>query len=633
MKSILKYLGLAGLAAGIFAACEHPDISEIFDGDAMSQEENIAYMYSPSVTNHSWQYRASAAEGGYTISPEISMEFPLTQVELARPAENDVTVTLDYDLEALEALNAELVKAQGEDAKQYKLFEKSKLNALSFDFAAGEDAKPLVLNFDTDEIFSGDESHYFALPLRIVSVSDNSLISTNAGSFLLTFDIDYAVNEVKFSASSSSYALQIFENGELRNDLQEAQLCWLNANNETAETTTVKLRINNDLIASSNYPDDLPVPNVKLEKETMVIDAEQRQSDFIKLLFPNGLKALEPDKNYQIPVEIVSVTGRGAGTGEPSVYTYRITTSTFRPTYISFNQTEYTFTAKFTEDGKLTNAASSITTNVNAVASKTLTAGCYAYLKIDNSLIDAYNQQNGTQYAPVEKVSLYYSYIYFQANTTSGYSSYNVRLTFNDNMASLKSGQDYLIPVCFDEFQSSDTNVTEGLTDNILYIKIESSVIPAAIILPASGPTGAEIPRDNLQAWTINANNPDVKGTEQTTNVKGQGTGFYFLFNTSASGLLVDLGAVYDLTGMKFASSSTFGVSYCVKTFSMEVSTDGNTWTDLGQSEELEKAIVNYAKLAKTTQARYIRLFLNKSGGNYDMAYLDPKVGLMFYQL
>ena len=628
MKSILKYLGLAGLAAGIFAACEHPDISEIFDGDAMSQEGNIAYMYTPVKTNYTWQYRASSAEGGYTITPEVAEEVVLTNVELARPAEKAVTVTLEYDTEALEELNARLIKEEGEGARQYKLFEKSKINALTFDFAVGEDKKPLILKLDGEEIFANDESHYFALPLRIASTTDDGgLISTNAGGFMLTFDISYAANQVRFASPSSTYELKIFENGELYNDLQEAQLTWMNASFAAAENSTIKLRINNDLIASSAYPNDQPVPGAKLENDTFVLEAGQTQTDFFKLLFPNGLKGLKSGTNYQVPIEIESVSGRGMELATSTVYTYRITTSTFVPNFVTFTQPDYTFTAKFAE-GRLTNGTNQISTGVNVRLAKAASNYSYAYLKIDNSLIDAYNQQNGTHYEAVPNASLYYSYVYIYSGYTTGSTSYNIIVRFSDSMASLQSGHEYLIPVTFDRF-TGDPNLAAGMTDNVFYVKITSTEVEASYILAASGPAGTEIPRDQFDAWSIKSDNPDSKGDSQQSYIRGTATGSYYILS---GGLLIDLGQTYSLKGLGFTASSMFGVTYAPKIIGMEVSTDGTSWRDLGVSDPLNSASPNYASLKTATEARYVRLWIQNSQYGNNTVYLNPQRAILFYQ-
>lgn len=630
MKSILKYLGLAGLAAGIFAACEHPDISEIFDGDAMSQEGNIAYMYTPAKTNYTWQYRASSAEGGYSITPEVAEEVVLTNVELARPAEKAVTVTLEYDTEALEELNARLIKEEGEGARQYKLFEKSKINALTFDFAVGEDKKPLILKLDGEEIFANDESHYFALPLRIASTTDDGgLISTNAGGFMLTFDISYAANQVRFASSSSNYALQVFENGEPRNDLQEAQLTWMNASFAAAENSTVKLRINNDLIASSAYPNDQPVPGAKLENDTFVLEAGQTQTDFVKLLFPNGLKGLKSGTNYQVPIEVESVSGRGMELVTSTVFTYRITTSTFVPNYVTFTKPEYTFTAKFAE-GKLTNGTNRVTTDVNIKAAKAASGYTYVYIKIDNSLIDAYNQQNGTHYEAVSNASLYYDYVYLYSGYTAGSSSYNISIRFNDSMASLQSGHEYLIPITFDEarFSGGDPNIAAGLTDNVVYFKIASTEVEASYIQAASGPVGTEIPRDQFDAYTISSDEPDNLKTNHQANIRGNGTGSFY---NIGDGIWIDLGQTYSLKGMSFTGSSMI-LTYAPKIIGMEVSTDGTSWKDLGTSDPLNSTSPNYASLKTATEARYVRLWMIQNQAGYQGAYLSPQRGIIFYQ-
>lgn len=637
MKNILKYLGVVGLAAGMFAACEHPDISEIFDGDAMSQKGYIAYMYAPSTTAYEWTYHASSS--GYELSPALSDdELPLlTSLRLSRPAEQAVTVKLAYDMEALDALNAQLIEQNGEAAKQYTLFESSKLNNMSYTFAKGESELPLSLLLDRDELTANEESHYFAVPLRIESVSGDNLIA-NACSFLLTFDVKYVANNIKFSPSSSSYALELLESGEPRNDLQQAQLGLLSTDFAVSETTTIKLRINNDRIASSGYSSDSPVPNVTLEKDTFVLEPGGRMTESVKLLFPNGLQGLVSGKNYQVPVEIESVNGSGVVIGTPSVYTYRITTSTYYVKYVSFSQTEHVYTIQYPygSDEKK-NTTNRISTECNAVLTHAVSAASYAYLKIDDSLVEKYNQEHQTSYEVAPIKALRYQYFFISNGSSTGYSTYKVQVDISDNMSSLVKGHNYLIPVTFDTTRfSGDSAMAESPTNNVFYIKVESEELQGVSIKPATGPTGAEIPRDNIKANSINPDTPNTMGADVTADVKGQGTANYLTFSKT-SGLFIDLGAEYPLTGICFNGYRQFSSTgaYMPHTIGVEISTDNQTWTNLGDSDPLTQSLTVYAKFEQVRNVRYMRLYMRgafQGNGSGATAYIDSKVGIYFYQ-
>ena len=631
MKKMLKYLGVVALAAGLFAACEHPDISEIFDDGVMSQDTNIAYMQAPVVTAHSWQYRASSAEDGYTFLSNVNREYLLTMLKIGKPADKDLHVTLEYDMEALEALNASLAgdgEEEIENPKQYKLLDKSTID-MNVVIPKGETEIPVCINMDYSDFFEGERDTNYAVPLRIASIEDG-VVSTNLNSFMVTFDTDYITNNFSFSTATQTYALQLFESGEPRTGTNEWELsAYLQSKYEMAENTTVKLRINNSLIASSSTPNDVAATNVKLSKDTFTFGADDMANEPLSLIFSDGMASLKAGNTYQIPIEIETITGHGAAKGQTTVLTCRITTAVYRPKYITFMASEYEWEAKFSNTtGELLNGSTQISTTVGIKSSVAVSAYAYIYYGIDESLVSKYNKEHNTNYTCPEGISVPTSYLYLSNGSSQTGTSYTVKVNFSSMADALTPGKDYVVPIVLTKFTSNDQDIT--LTDDVCYVVIKTKKVD----LPLSqeeAPVGTIIPTTNIKAWTINMNtDPNVKGVDRTASVNGTSTSSYMTINATTSALLIDLGDVYKLSDIEF--NTYYSANYSLRVLGLQTSTDGTTWDVWEDSYMPTPAMTQYIKVVNPKEVRYIR-FLARNSFTSTTIYVAPnRGGIRFYE-
>lgn len=629
---MLKYIGVVALAAG-FAACEHPDISEVFDKGAQSYEGNIAYMRAPSTTDYTLQYRASNEEGGYTVITSFNEELPLSNVQLTHASEAPVTVTLEYDTEALDALNAQLIEEQGEDAKQYQLFSKSGLNATTFTFTDGETLLPLSMQLDTEELFGTESNKYFAVPVRIASVSESgSAISSNMGNFMLKFDVEYLENAFNFSSGSQRYELRIFEEGGAYNGMEEWALSsYLRSNYPMAENTTVKLRINNSLIASSAYPEDKTISNVKLSKDTFTFEAGTAANEQISLIFADGMNSLKADENYQIPIEIETVTGHGTAKGATAVLTCRIESSVYTPKYVTFVNPEEVFDVQFDSDTKaLLNGASTaiFATTVQTALSVDKTTTVYVK-RGDASLVDKYNQEHQTNYelAPNATISsTYYFYLWSGSKLADGYS---VRVQFSDSMRGLSADKTYIVPVVFDRVNTQDTEVQ--LTDNVFYAIFKPKMVTVPMSVSTTGSLqGTMVPRESVKAWQINMSNPDTKVTDKSDDVNGISSSTLVSINATTNALLIDLGDVRLLSGFEFYAYMS---TYSIKQLGFQTSTDGAEWDVWDDTFVSAQGSVQYFTIKEPKNVRYIR-FVPKAAFSGTYVYMSARAGgIKFYEI
>ena len=658
MKSILKYLGMFGLAAVMFTACEQPDIDEVFDNGTMDEKNCVAYMRVPVITSHTWQYRATQDEEGYSfVNAGAATDFKVTYVQLTKPADKTVTVNLEFAQDLLDSLNAKLVEKNGEEAVQYKLFEKSKLNTMSVKIPKGKTEAELDLKLDmANEIALDEAEGHYALPLRIASVSDGGKVSTNYNELMLTFDTSYIGNGVSFStAAVQTYALQLYGanagvgkvEGSPRNGKDEWELApYLRTDYPVSEETTIKLRINPELIESSSYKTDVACPNVKLSKDTFVLAEGESETEPIVLIFPDGMTSMKSGTNYQIPVEIETVTGRGAEKKVSSnIITARITTSTFTPKWVTFTQTTDTYELKFnSENGKVINNSQRISYTTSVKASSAVSVYTYVYTKIDNSLVEKYNKEkgNGTTYYAIENAALYSNSFYISGNQTQSSTSYTVQIQFADEMKSLENGKKYVIPVVLDYITSNDLNVaiSENEEETVFYAVIDTKEVTTSMTSVPS-PEGTLIDRSAMKAQVYNFSTK-TNGVDRTSYIKGLQTSSwssYLRIDSTTNGLYIDLGNTYTLSCIEFHVNASYRND--IKICTLEVSTDGTTYTVLEDSDSLtpgnaDSNWVQYIKLKNPQQCRYLRFGVKSSNysptGNY--AYLDGGTGkgMNFYE-
>ena len=116
------------------------------------------------------------------------------------------------------------------------------------------------------------------------------------------------------------------------------------------------------------------------------------------------------------------------------------------------------------------------------------------HLEIDNKLIDSYNAINGTDYKPMENVALETSVMHIKKGEYGPEETF--ALTFSDKMASVKVGENYIVPVVVSKVEG----VGAGLSDRTTcYLTFNVMELPNAYT--TTSPTGTLI--QDFTNWNV----------------------------------------------------------------------------------------------------------------------------------
>lgn len=623
------------------AACATDDIIEIRDFDYDAQ---VIYLKQPAKTGYNMEYRAIPDGYDYT-SDGIGEYVDVAEIFCTKPATKDIEVGLAIDTEYIDSYNAEeMAAAEAEEREPVLLtlpenleFESPTVVIKKGEYISSTPIRIHCLNQD-DFQTGGEPVKNVVFPVKIASTTEGKVtIDETRNSTAISFASKFVSNAAAWSSTATTtYPLQLFESGEPRNGLESVDLSqYIKLTYPAAENTTVKLKINYDLIANSSYPNAKPLTKASLSKTTLTIaEGEDRtnEEDVLSLLFPDGMAEMVSGTNYLIPIEIESVSGFGLETPTTqNVIYYYITTSTFIPNWVTFTESERSWTLNFSnEDGTRLNTASQIDFGATVRTQRAISQTAYVYLKIDNSLIEKYNKEHNTSYEAVsdDEDLMVTSYMYISTNASQPSSSYTVKITFYGGMESIQKGHKYLIPVTIDRIQCNDTNVAAGEDGNsVFYAIIETAEVdPPAIQSSPSIPAGTQVPIDNIKA-NIYTLTTGALGVDWTNNVTGRGSSMA-AWNFNSNGMQIDLGSEYNLTGLQF---NVYSATYGVRMFKMFVSDDNSQWTEVGESNVLTQAAAQNAVLRKPVNARYIRLQVIAGYYSYGYVYLNGTKGILFY--
>ena len=230
------------------------------------------------------------------------------------------------------------------------------------------------------------------------------------------------------------------------------------------------------------------------------------------------------------------------------------------------------------------------------------TAAINATVAVDNSLIAAYNEANGTHYEalPAANLNLQFADVSIAAGEVK---SDVVKLSLTGDLTGLRAAGGYLIPLKI----TSSTAVSES--NGVVYVFVE-----AVEQLFKSGPTTADLAgltrETNRDGWSAK----DGNGSP-VTNIFGQSS----WSGSSADPIIVDLGKEYEIGAAALCSVySNYGDYYRLRTATVHYSTDGVNFTGMGTAESGDfvwDGNYSVAVLEGTVKARYIKV--SALGANY----------------
>jgi hypothetical protein len=282
--------------------------------------------------------------------------------------------------------------------------------------------------------------------------------------------------------------------------------------------------------------------------------------------------------------------------------------------------------AKQTTNGMIVSTPVGLVTSLDAkVVVKTTSAATSdtkVALAIDNSVVDEYNKEHGTSYLPVPDGALELSSNVVSMKAGELVTEDTVDVKINEEVAkNMNSSDGYLAAVVI---ASADNGVRPSSNAAITYIHLGYS--ESCINDDATSIVGSEM--DDKSAWSaIDCSSAFNASNFSNLFAGGWNSNWPIVGNEDSGQFTVDLGGEHNLVGLYLNS-------YVVKQdYTVEVSTDKSTWTELG-SVEGHKAIQTYDSdwnylqeyvLYGAVKARYVRFNVNFNKSSWAWNYSGYK--------
>lgn len=209
-------------------------------------------------------------------------------------------------------------------------------------------------------------------------------------------------------------------------------------------------------------------------------------------------------------------------------------------------------------------------------------------VKIDESLVAAYNAEHGTNYALLTGVKLEKDYLTIPKGQYVSNDTIKVVHT-TDHQDLLENGTSvYLLPVVIDNFTSSLTKSEQS----VAYLTYSATEVLGRVIREY---IGTEIDRSG---WTVTYDGTDI------TNIATKNSGYKTI--KKGGEIIMDLGTQYDVktVGVEF----DYSISYAGKSFSVAYSEDGTNYTEAGEYFNEYETLKVIVEFFDPLPCRYIKI-------------------------
>ena len=287
--------------------------------------------------------------------------------------------------------------------------------------------------------------------------------------------------------------------------------------------------------------------------------------------------------------------------------TYDVYGDPYNKVYIFDNSKEY----------KIVQTPISTVSNVDftweARCSKKASGDIRITVAVDNSLIDAYNEEHDTEFEalPVEAVVLENAEMTIPAGEMVVADAVHLKLTDDANVLStLKSEKGYIVPL---RLVSAEGGNSQLSTNMLMLSFLTITVLEDNMNHEATQYIGTGTLVEDQTGWTATTNGTVQSWFDPIESIfDGNGETCCYITNRSGNLWLdVDMGKPYFFDGIRMVSSSYYGDSGSfLAGMTVSTSDNGTDWKAQGEIESDAEDCVFYAPLT----ARYIRITVPNDG-------------------
>lgn len=372
---------------------------------------------------------------------------------------------------------------------------------------------------------------------------------------------------------------------------------------------TIRLDIDPSLVDSYNQTNGTNytlLKSAQLENATLQIKkGEYISVDSLKVHYTDMAEFQNGAENYLLPISITSVKGSSVSVSENSRI-YLTFSSSYKANYVTMGSSQ-TISLEY-ENGAFNNLSERVELENMLTSSWAADEDINVSLKIDPSLIDAYNAINGTNYILMPKSTFEDATLTIKKGSKTP--DRPVTLIFSDAMASVELGKGYILPITITDVNGIGAEAGKTLSTYVIFNIIEKMTISAE-----DAPVGTAI--NDFSIWNIAVDGKtEVSSTKSWMDLVNKPGNW--ISKLSALNIMdVDMGKLEKISSIQMGY---YTVTYSVSSISIATSTDGMSYK-VGQCAMATAKKHNYV-LQYPTEARYIRIIFSGAGtyGTYPTA-------------
>ena len=239
--------------------------------------------------------------------------------------------------------------------------------------------------------------------------------------------------------------------------------------------------------------------NIEILTPTLTIrKGETKSAESIKVKITDMTELYDGLANHLVPIAVKNMPEAFAeGEKGELLLSFK---KKFYPNAISASTDIPAFGLSHTE-GEVDNRMSNVLVKRAILANRQAQDDINLVVAIDQSLVAAYNEANGTSYKTFPHVALKESKLQMGMGTDAA----NLELLFSDNMETVKYGEDYLVPVVIKEVDGAGSFLGEA---TVAYIPFTSTFTFGIEV--RENPVGSKI--ETYSNWTISVNGTEDSG-------------------------------------------------------------------------------------------------------------------------
>lgn len=276
------------------------------------------------------------------------------------------------------------------------------------------------------------------------------------------------------------------------------------------------------------------------------------------------------------------------------------------PTVYTVCGTNNTFTGKIVHH-TIAGSSATLSAAFNAMTTVSSASGYAVGAVVDNSLVNAYNRENGTKYATMDASYVEISGTPCQIAANANKSADQISIAIKGDLSKFTDANGYLVPVKLTAPAGAVVSQSRGVVYVIMTVETNSSLlkenfdinsIEGSLVADRSGWKIIECDEGGVHSGSY----PELFDGKTDTYVRTWGGPVSFT---------VDLGKEVDMTGLVITARD--GHNYQPNTISIRTSLDDNDYDNVGTASKSENSLVSsgtssYASFYGSKKVRYLKI-------------------------